>query len=75
MVKIENISELIPRNRRSEKLSKEELRKFKKFVDQSGTKEDARLILKLSRPTLNAVLSKGSGKTETINKIRSVIAA
>jgi molybdenum cofactor biosynthesis enzyme MoaA len=58
------------RKRRSERMSKEEHRAFVKYVGKFPTKFDAAIAFGFSRVTLNSVLSKGSGKSDTIQMIR-----
>lgn len=58
------------RKRKSEKMSKAEFRDFKKFVWSFHTKLDACEALEVSRPTLDALLFKGSGKPETLQRVR-----
>ena len=63
----------IRRKKRSEKLTTDERRQFKKYVDSFDTKYDCVLELNISRPTLDNVIAKGSGKPETIQLIREAI--
>jgi hypothetical protein len=65
----------IVRKRRSESLTKEEIRAFNKFINSFPTKYDAALAIGISRPTLNLVIIRGSGHPETIAAIRKQIAA
>lgn len=58
------------RKRRSEKLTKEEMRAFTKYLNTFPTKYDAAIAIGISRPTLNLVIIRGSGYWETIQKIR-----
>lgn len=62
------------RKRRSEKLNPDEFRAFKKWVGSFDTKTDAKDALEVSTVTLDMVLIKGSGRPDTIEKIRSKIA-
>lgn len=61
------------RNRRSVKLTTEEMRQLRKYLHQFPTKIDAALALGISRPTLDLVIIRGSGNSETVNKIRARI--
>jgi hypothetical protein len=58
------------RKRRSEKMSKEEHKAFIKWVNSFDTKTDAVVALGISRPTLDNLIFKGSGKPDTIKLIR-----
>lgn len=59
------------RIRRTMRMTKEEHKAFKIFVDKSDTKLDATIALGISRPTLDLIYYKGSAKEDTINKIRN----
>jgi hypothetical protein len=61
------------RKRRSEQMTKEEHRAFIKWVHSFPTKIDVAYVLGVSRITIDSVLLKGSGKPETIHKIREKI--
>lgn len=63
----------IRRRKRSERLTPEEWRRFRKYVLSFETKYDCVLKLKISRPTLDNVIAKGSGKPDTIQLIRKAI--
>lgn len=58
------------RIRRSEKLTNEELRAFKKYVSTFPTKIDAAVAIGISRPTLDLVIIRGSGNSITVGLIR-----
>ncbi len=58
------------RVRRSEKLTPEEHRQFKKHANSFDTKRDAAEYYGFSVVTLDAVLLKGSGKPTTVKTIR-----
>jgi hypothetical protein len=66
---------LIERRRRSELMDKELKSAFKKYVAGFPTKTDAAIALGVSRVTLNGLISRGSGKPETIQAIREKLAA
>lgn len=61
------------RARKSESLTKEEQKLFKTWVEKQETKIDAAEILGITRATLDKILATGSGRPDTITKIRSVI--
>jgi predicted DNA-binding protein (UPF0251 family) len=63
------------RIRRSEKLTKEELRALKKFVTTFSNKQDASDAIGISRPTLDLVIIRGSGNSITVGLIRQKINA
>jgi hypothetical protein len=63
----------IDRPRKSEKMTKEDFEALKKWVDKQPTKVDAAILLGLSRVSLDRILLAGTAKTETIQKIKSVI--
>lgn len=67
------MSKTTERRRRSVKLTNEERRAFKKWVEGFDTKIDAQEALGVSKPTLDMVLVKGSGHPDTIEKIKSKI--
>lgn len=58
------------RKRRSESLTKEEVRAFAKYLGTFPTKFDAAIAIGISRPTLNLVIIRGSGHPDTIRLIR-----
>jgi hypothetical protein len=60
----------IERKRRSESLTPEEFRAFKKYLNTFPTKVDASIAIGISRPTLNLVIIRGSGHPDTIKLIR-----
>lgn len=64
---------LIERNRRSEKMTKEERRALRNYILAFPTKFDAALALGVSRPTLDNLIFKGSGKPRTIKLIREKV--
>jgi molybdenum cofactor biosynthesis enzyme MoaA len=66
----QNMEISMERKKRSEQMTKEECRAFKKYVATFPTKIDAAFALGFSRITLDSVLLKGSGKPETIRLIR-----
>lgn len=59
--------------KRSEEMSKEEYREFLRYVYSFPTKVDAAFAIGVSRPTLDGVISRGTGKAETISKIRELL--
>lgn len=63
----------IERTRKSEKLEIGEWRALVKWVDAQPTKFDAAILLDLSRPTLDRILSVKSGSPESIRKIREIL--
>ena len=63
------------RKRKSEKLTPEEHKAFKKYVASFPTKIDATEALNVTRPTLDGLIFRGSGRPETIEKVRKAIAA
>jgi hypothetical protein len=67
------MEQIKPRIRRSEIMTKEEHRAFEKWVKSFPTQLDAADVLGYSRVTLMNVVIKGSGKPETIQRIREVI--
>lgn len=56
--------------RKSEKMSREEHRAFLKYVQSFPTKVDAAFAIGVSRPTLDGLIFKGSGRPDTIGLIR-----
>jgi len=67
---MENIA---TRQKRSEKLTAQERKDFKRFIDGCGTINEAADQLELSRFTISDVKAKGTGRPDTIAKIRSKI--
>jgi hypothetical protein len=61
------------RKRRSVPLTKEEQRALLKYVQSFPTKIDAAYAIGVSRPTLDLVIIRGSGNSETVEKIREAI--
>lgn len=61
------------RKRRSEALTRDELKAFIKLYGTYLTKTDAEYDFKVSRQVLDLVAIKGHGSPETIEKIRSKI--
>jgi hypothetical protein len=59
--------------RRSETMSREEYRDFMRYVYSFPTKIDAAFAIGVSRPTLDGLIFRGSGKADTINKIREIL--
>lgn len=70
---ITNENTIITRKRKSEAMTPEEHEAFKSWVNKQPTKLDAALTLLISRGALDDILSKGSGKPENIERIRSII--
>jgi len=62
------------RVRRSEKLTPEEHQQFLQFMEGFELKVEVEEKLKLSRATLDRVSLSGSGKPETIKRIRKQLA-
>lgn len=61
------------RKRKSEALSKEEFKKFKAYVKSFSTKTDCLEALNTTMPTLNRILIAGTGRPDSIKKIRNAI--
>jgi hypothetical protein len=61
------------RDGRSEEMTVVEFKDFLRYVYSFPTKIDASLALEISRPTLDAIISTGRGKKETINRIREIL--
>jgi hypothetical protein len=59
--------------RKSERMSKIEIAKFRKWVSTKVTRLDAMDELNITRPTLDRVLALGQGSPDTINKIREAL--
>jgi hypothetical protein len=64
---MENISD---RKRRSVPLTKEEQKALLKYVRSFPTKIDAAFALGISRPTLDLVIIRGSGNSDTVGLVR-----
>ncbi len=63
------------RKRRSVPLTKEEQKSLLKYVQSFPTKIDAAYALGISRPTLDLVIIRGSGNSDTVNAIREKLTA
>lgn len=63
----------IIRRRKSEALTPKEQEAFKKYVDSFPTKLDCMDALSVSLPTLDRILFKGSGRPDTVKKIREAL--
>lgn len=63
----------INRKRRSEALTPEEYSKFKKYVKSFSTKTDCMAALNTTMPTLDRIVLKGTGRPDSIAKIREAI--
>lgn len=61
------------RVKRSEEMTREEFVAFLKWVNRFPTKVDCSEALDVTRMTLDNLINKGSGKPETIAKIREQI--
>lgn len=61
------------RDGRSEEMTVPEYKEFLRYVYSFPTKIDAAMALEVSRPTLDAIISTGRGKRETINRIREIL--
>lgn len=61
------------KNRKSVKMTADEKRLFKKWVDKQETKLDAAEELGVAPNTLDRILLAGSGKPSTIEKVREKI--
>lgn len=66
---------MIPRKRRSESLTRDEVKVFSKYISTFPTKIDAAFALGVSRITLDSLILKGSGKPETIATVREKLSA
>lgn len=62
------------RKRRSVQLTREEMTAFKKYVSSFPTKIDAAEAIGISRPTLDLVLLRGTGNSDTVGLIREKLA-
>lgn len=58
------------RKRRSEPLTKDEQKTFLKYVGSFPTKIDAAEAIGVSRPTLDGILFRGTGRPDVIQSIR-----
>jgi hypothetical protein len=63
----------IIRKRKSEALAPKEQESFKEYVDSFSTKLDCMEALGITMPTLDRILFKGSGRPDTIKKIREAL--
>lgn len=63
------------RKRRSVQLTKEEQRALLKYVNSFSTKIDAAYAIGISRPTLDLVIIRGSGNSDTVGLIRDRLEA
>ena len=63
----------ISRKRKSESLTPEEWKAFKKYVDSFPTKTDCMEALNVTMPTLDRIILKGTGRPDSIKKIREAI--
>lgn len=61
------------RRRKSEALTPEEFKKFKAYVSSFRFKIDCMEALDMTMPTLNRILLGGTGRPDSIQKIREVI--
>lgn len=61
------------RKRKSESMTKDEVRAFNKWISSFPTKIDAAFALGVSRTTLDSLIFRGSGRPETIAAIREKI--
>lgn len=58
------------RKRRSVALTTEEKRAFNKYIRSFPTKIDAAAAIGISRPTLDLVILRGTGNSDTVGLIR-----
>jgi predicted DNA-binding protein (UPF0251 family) len=63
------------KTRRSEQMTKEEVRNLAKYVSTFPTKEEAAEAIGVSRQALHRVMSLGSGRTTTLMAIRERLSA
>jgi len=63
------------RKRKSEALTPEEHKKFKEYAESFMTKRDCMEALKISLPTMDRITFKGTGRPDTIERIREAIKA
>jgi hypothetical protein len=61
------------RKRRSESLTKDEVKALQKYLTTFPTKYDAAIAIGISRPTLNLVIIRGSGHPDTVATIRAAL--
>lgn len=61
------------RIRKSVKLTSQERRALAKWVASQATKIDACILLDLTRPTLDRILTTGSGSPDSIVKVKKVL--
>jgi len=61
------------RKRKSEAFTPDEFKKFKKYVASFPTKTDCIEALNTTRPTLDRTLIAGTGRPDSIQKIREAI--
>jgi hypothetical protein len=61
---------IIDRKRRSVPLTKDEQKALLKYVQSFPTKIDAAYALGISRPTLDLVIIRGTGNSDTVGLIR-----
>jgi len=59
--------------KKSESLTFEEQKRFKQLVEKFNTREDCASALTLSRQAIHRILGSGSGKPESIEKIRALL--
>ncbi len=62
------------RIRKSEALSADEWRLFLEYVKSFQTKIDAMEALNVTMPTIDRIMLKGTGRPDTIKKIREALA-
>lgn len=61
------------RKRRSVPLTKDERKALLKYIHSFPTKIDAALAIGISRPTLDLVIIRGTGNSDTVGLIRKKI--
>jgi predicted DNA-binding protein (UPF0251 family) len=64
---------LSDRKRRSVPLTKEEQKALLKFVQSHSSKLDAAEAIGISRPTLDLVIIRGTGNSDTVKLIRETL--
>jgi hypothetical protein len=69
------MTNLTDRKRRSEPLTKEERKALLKYVYSFPTKIDAAAAIGISRPTLDLVIIRGTGNSDTVSLIRKKLNA
>lgn len=69
------IKNTIVRRKKSQKLTQAEMRGLRAFVKGFDTKIDAAAAIGIQPNTLTDLLTKRSGRTETINKVNAAITA